>query len=286
MTRLAEVEAEAVARLTEAGVESPRRDARLLLGAALRLDAGGVLAARDRLLDDAERAAFEALLRRRLAREPVSRILGRREFWSLEFALSPSTLDPRPESETLIEALLDRIEDRERAYRVLDLGIGSGCLLLALLSELPRASGLGVDISPEAVAAARTNAERLGFATRAAFAVGDWGAGLAAESFDILLCNPPYIAEAEWPELAPEVAGYEPRTALLAGEDGLAAYTRLGPEAARLLVPGGLAAFEIGAGQAETAAHRIAAGGLTLLEIRHDLAGHPRCLLFGKGRRG
>jgi release factor glutamine methyltransferase len=282
MARLAEVEAKAAARLAEAGVERARRDARLLLAAALEMDSAGVLAERDLELTAAQHDAFAALLDRRLAREPVSRILGRREFWSLDFELSPATLDPRPESETLVEALLDHVEDRNRAYRVLDLGTGSGCLLLALLSELPAARGLGIDLSEDAIATARRNAERLGFADRADFRRGDWGEGLETGSVDLLLCNPPYVGDSEWPELAPEVAGYDPRSALIAAEDGLAEYGRLGPEVARLLALGGLAAFEIGARQAESAAARLSGGGLALLETRHDLAGHPRCLLFGK----
>ena len=282
MRCLAEVEAQAAARLAEAGVEAPRRDARILLAAALGLDSAGVLAGRERPLGAGELAAFETLLKRRIAREPVSRILGRREFWSLEFEISPATLDPRPESETLIEVLLDRLDDRSRPYLVLDLGSGSGCLLLALLSELPQARGLGVDISGEAVAVAARNAARLGLESRVDFRQGDWGAGLESGSFDLLLCNPPYVAEAEWPELAPEVATYDPRGALLAGEGGLAEYGRLGPEAARLLAAGGLAVFEIGAGQEKSAASRLAGQGLVLLEMRRDLAGHPRCLLFGK----
>lgn len=280
MPRLAEVQATAAARLAEAGIDSPRRDVRLLLCEATGLDTASMLAEGERELDPAQADAFESLLRRRLAREPVSRILGRREFWSLEFRLSEATLDPRPESETLIEAALDRLQDRERPYRILDLGTGSGCLLLALLSELPRARGLGIDISAEAVAMARENAESLGLAERAAFQAGDWGAGIE-ERFEILLCNPPYIAESELPELLPEVANYDPRGALFAG-DGLDAYRRLGPESARLLAPGGLAVFEIGASQAESAAAVLAPSGLELLETRDDLAGLPRCLVFGK----
>ena len=282
MPRLAELQAEASSRLAKAGVEAPARDARLLLGEVLGLDTPALLAEGEREISPPDVQAFEALLQRRIAREPVSRILGRREFWSLEFQLSTATLDPRPESETLIEALLERLPDRARNYRVLDLGTGTGCLLLALLSELPQASGLGIDLVPEAVDTAQRNAERLGFKARAEFRVGDWGAGVE-ENFDILLCNPPYIAESEWRALAPEVADHDPRAALLAG-DGLAAYRRLGPEAARLLAPGGLAAFEIGAGQAESAATVLGESELKLLETRSDLAALPRCLLFGKAR--
>ncbi len=285
MPRLAELEAEAVLRLAAAGVESPRRDARLLLGAALNLDAASVLAERNLEVGAEPAARFAEMLRRRQAREPVSRILCRREFWSLDFELSPATLDPRPESETLIETLLAALPERDRRYRVLDLGTGTGCLLLALLSELPQAEGMGIDIAQAAVETAARNAQRLGLARRAAFQTGDWGAGLEP-GFDILLCNPPYIAEQEWGALAPEVADYDPRAALLAGERGLAAYARIAPQAARLLVPGGLAAFEIGAGQAEPVQRLLRESGLEGIESRRDLAGHPRCLLFGKPALG
>ncbi|MEX1306268.1 MAG: peptide chain release factor N(5)-glutamine methyltransferase [Rhodovibrionaceae bacterium] len=281
MPRLAEVERAAAERLAVAGVESPRRDVRLLLAASLGLDAGAVLAERGCELSAAQQADFARLLDRRLAREPVSRILGRREFWSLDFAISPATLDPRPESETLIEILLESLSQRAVAYRVLDLGTGSGCLLLALLCELPAASGLGVDRSPDALRTAAENAARLGLADRAAFQAGDWGAGLEP-GFDLLLCNPPYIAETEWPALAPEVADYDPRDALLAGPDGLAAYAEIAPQAYRLLAPGGLAAFEIGASQEQAVTALLTDSGLRWRETRRDLAGHPRALLFGK----
>lgn len=285
MTQLAEAERAAAARLAAAGVDSARRDVRLLLGAVLGLDSAGVLAERARRLSAQERAAFESLLERRLAREPVSRILGRREFWSLDFAISPATLDPRPESETLIEVLLDSLPQRAKAYRALDLGTGSGCLLLALLSELPSASGLGVDRSRAALRTAEENAARLGLAPRAGFQLGDWGEGLEP-GFDLLLCNPPYIAEPEWDALPPEVAGYDPREALIAGSDGLAAYAALAPQAFRLLVPGGRAAFEIGAGQERAVTRLLCASGLHWLETRRDLAGLPRAVLFGKPELG
>ena len=183
----------ATRRLRAAEVEQPRRDARLLLAEALRLPPERLLTSPERTLDDLEAATFESLVARRASREPVSRILGRREFWGLSFRLSPETLDPRPDSETLVEAALERLSAR-RPSRLLDLGTGSGCLLLALLSERPESWGLGVDLSPAALATARTNALDLGLSRRAAFAVMDWTAAVVGP-FDAILCNPPYVEE-------------------------------------------------------------------------------------------
>ena len=254
------------ALLAAAGVENPPREARLLMALA-----------------DGDPALFETLLRRRVAREPYARIAGRREFWSLDFALSPDTLDPRPDSETLIEAALAAFPDRAASLRVLDFGTGSGCLLLAFLSERPNATGIGVDILPGAVDAARANAATLGLAGRAQFRVGDWGGGLDGPA-DVILANPPYIPSAEIAGLEPEVAAYDPRTALDGGPDGLAAYRRLAGPVARLLIPEGLAFVEIGAGQAGPVEALMAEAGLTLAAQRADLSGVVRCLVFGERR--
>ena len=169
-----------------------------------------------------------------LAREPLSRIIGRREFWGLEFLLSADTLDPRPESETVIEAILARLPDRDRAYRFLDLGTGTGCLLLALLSEYPAASGIGIDIAPGAARTARDNAERLGIGGRAQFAVGSWAAALTGR-FDAVVANPPYIEHAAIADLPREVRQYDPIRALDGGADGLAAYRAIAADLQRLL---------------------------------------------------
>ncbi|HXP77293.1 MAG TPA: peptide chain release factor N(5)-glutamine methyltransferase, partial [Stellaceae bacterium] len=221
------------------------------------------------------------LLARRSAREPVSRILGYREFWSLRFELSAAALDPRPDSETLVESVLAALGARGRAFRILDFGTGSGCLLLALLSELPNAIGTGIDCSEGALETARRNAAALGLAGRARFVRGNWGDGLTGK-WDVILANPPYIPSHELPGLMPEVALYEPRPALDGGADGLEAYRALAPAIARLLAPTGIAALEVGAGQATAAAGIMAKAGLALRTIRHDLSGVDRCLVLGR----
>ena len=266
--------------LGEAGVEAPRRDARLLLAAALGLEPGALIVVGDRGLSETERRYFDDMIERRARREPVSRILGRREFWSLDFAIAPATLDPRPDSETLVEAVLARIADPDAPRRVLDLGTGSGNLLLTVLSGLPGAWGLGLDRDPAALAVAAENARRLGLADRTAFVAGDWGTALTGP-WDVLLCNPPYVRSDEIDALAPEVARFEPRAALDGGADGLATYRRVVPEAARLLAPDGLAAIELGAGQADAVAALARESGLVPLQCLPDLAGIRRCWLFG-----
>jgi release factor glutamine methyltransferase len=270
----------AEAMLERAGIAAARLDARLLVAHALGMAPDATRLAGDRAVTEAEAGRIAALLRRRAEdREPVSRILERREFWSLEFHLSPATLDPRPDSETLVEAALTQFPEREAPLRVLDLGAGTGCLLLAVLHERPRASGLGIDASAEAVATAASNAERLGLAGRARFAVGDWARGVA-ERFDLVLCNPPYIAEGERAALPPEVARHDPAAALFAGEDGLDSYRAILPDLPRKLAPGGFALFEIGASQANAVSAIARAAGLAVAAKKRDLAGRGRCLVL------
>ncbi len=264
--------------LGAAGVELPRRDARLLLAAALGGRPDLVIGYPERLLEPGQASRFRALVERRAAREPVSRILGRREFWSLDLQVSPDVLDPRPESETLVEAVLARIDDRRAPLRILDLGTGSGCLLLALLTELPRARGLGVDISPAALDVARENARKLDLVPRAAFRQGDWAQGLAG-SWQVIVSNPPYIMHQEIGDLAPEVACYDPKLALSGGADGLAAYRSLAPQVARLLAPDGVLGLEVGAGRAGEVGRLLGTAGLAVEDCVHDLAGHERCVL-------
>lgn len=272
--------ARAAARLAAAGVENPRREARLLLALALGTDLAGVLRADPP--DAAARARFESLVARRAAREPFARIAGRREFWGMEFALSPATLVPRPDSETLVEAALAARPERDPVRRVLDLGTGTGCLLAALLAEYPSARGVGVDRSPEAAATARANLARLG--DRALVIVGDWGTALAG-GFDLVVANPPYIPAGEIDALAPEVAAHEPRAALAGGADGLAAYRAILADLPRLLAPGGLTILELGIGQAEAVQALAAAAGLETVALRADLAGIPRALVL-RGAEG
>jgi len=274
----------AAERLGAAGVAGPRRDAHLLLAAASSPGSRTPLAAGAEPLPADRLGRFEALVARRCRREPVSRILGRREFWSLELAITAATLDPRPDSETLVAAVVDRIGDPGRPRRVLDLGTGSGNLLLAVLAELPGAWGVGLDIDPAALAVARGNAAALALAGRASFAAGDWASALTG-GWDVILCNPPYVRSGEIAGLAPEVAGFEPLGALDGGPDGLAAYRRVVPELPRLLAPEGLAAVELGAGQADAVTAMAAAEGLESVACLADLAGIQRCLLLGR-RRG
>ena len=261
-------------RLRDAGVDSPRREARLLLGQALGRTQTDLLAAPDDAIDP---GAYLSLIGRRAAREPLAQILGTREFWSLDFEISPATLIPRPDSETLIEAAVAAFPDRHAVRRVLDLGTGTGCLLLAALTEFPGAFGVGLDWTPLAAALARRNARRLGLGARAAFLAGDWARAIAGR-FDLVLCNPPYVPTGEIGGLMPEVARYEPASALDGGMDGLRAYAALLPELTRLLAPSGAAVLELGHGQAGAVAGLAIRAGLTI-SIRADLAGIPRALV-------
>jgi release factor glutamine methyltransferase len=226
----------------------------------------------------ADMTSLVALVARREAHEPLALIVGHREFWSLEFAVSPATLIPRPESETLIEAAIAAFANREPPQLVLDLGTGTGCLLLAALSEFPAAVGIGVDRSAEAAALAAGNAAALHLADRALFMCGDWTDALSAR-FDLVLGNPPYIPTADLAGLMPEVALYEPRTALDGGKDGATAYRQLVPGIARMLTPTGVAVLEIGADQAETAIGLARRTGLAT-ELCPDLRGFPRALVL------
>ena len=225
--------------------------------------------------------AFDALMERRLAGEPVSRIRGWREFWSLRVALSPDTLDPRPDSETIVAAALSWAGQRGGRMRLLDLGSGSGALLLACLSELPRASGIGIDISAGAVRTATANATRLGLGDRASFVEGNFeDPDIGGHGFDLVLCNPPYIPLAEINGLAREVTGFDPLLALDGGDDGLASWRRVMPRIADGLAPGGRAFVEIGAGQQAQVTAIAMAAGLQPVDDADDMAGIVRCLVF------
>lgn len=261
-------------RLKDAGIDNPRLEARLLLAHALGVEQSDLA-----VMPEADLApdAFLALVARRAAREPLAYILGRREFWSLNFEVSPATLIPRPDSETLIAAALSLRPKRERVRRVLDLGTGTGCLLLAALTEFPAASGIGLDLVPAAAALARRNAARLGLAARAAFLVGDWAAAVESR-FDLVLSNPPYVKSAAFPGLMADVADHEPASALDGGADGLEPYRRIFPELPRLLAPGGMAILEVGVGQAAALGVLAGTAGVTT-SIMADLAGIPRALI-------
>jgi len=232
-------------RLEEAGIEAPVIDARLLLEAATGATRADILTDPYRALTPAQAETLEAYLARRIAREPVSHILGRKGFWTVELKVTRDVLTPRPDTETLVNAVLKSLP-AEQPMRILDLGVGSGAILLAILAERPAARGLGVDVSEEALAVARDNAAHLGLSKRLALLRGDWTAGLADEEFDLVVSNPPYIASHVIETLEPEVAVHEPRLALDGGPDGLDAYRVLAPQVIRVLKPGGVFAFEIG----------------------------------------
>ena len=264
--------------LGDAGVPEPRRDAQVLLARALGAGRETVLGHSERLLTPAQHAAVDAFVERRRAREPVAYILGRQEFWSLDFLVTRDTIIPRPDSETVVEAALAEVADRAAPLSVLDLGTGCGCLLLALLSELPGAWGVGIDVSAGALDVARSNAARLGLAGRAAFVRGDWGRSLGGR-FDSIVVNPPYVGDAEIGTLAPEITAFEPRIALAGGAGGLAAYRDLAADLPRVLAPGGAAVLEVGAGQAASVAAIVADDGLVETGRRRDLAGIERCIV-------
>jgi release factor glutamine methyltransferase len=261
------------------GIDSPELDARLLIGHALGLDHAGLASAARRVLTPDETQAVAALASRRLAREPVARILGRKEFWGLRLALNADTLSPRPETETVVEAALEMFSARRSLpLRIVDLGAGSGALLLALLHELPNAFGIGTDISLAALQCAHDNAAALGLAGRAAFVACDYGRAIAG-GVDLLVSNPPYVRQGDIAALAPEVRDFDPRRALDGGPDGLAAYRALAADAGRLLGPRGGLVVELGQGQAAAVAGLFAAAGLAAEPPKHDLSGIARALV-------
>jgi release factor glutamine methyltransferase len=272
---------EAASRLAEAGIDGAAREARLLLQAAADIPVSTQIAFPERRIDPAALSGFAELVARRTRREPMAHILGRREFWSLTFKVTADTLDPRPDSETLVHAVLDQVPDRSAPLQLVDFGTGTGCLLLSLLRELPNAMGLAIDASAGALAVAGENARTLGLAERASFRQGNWDDGIDP-AFDLVLSNPPYIPSGDIAALQPEVASFEPRLALDGGADGLEAYRCLAPAAARLLAPDGLAAFEVGSGQANSVIAIGRAAGLRHIATASDLGAMQRCVLFRK----
>ncbi len=260
----------ATARLTEAGLPDPARDARLLLAHAMGLTPDRVMLALHDPLPPEAAASLEQALAARLARQPVSQITGRRQFWGRWFRVTPDVLDPRPETETLIAAALE-----SPFSRVIDLGTGSGAILVTLLAERPEATGLGTDLSPPALDVARGNAATHGIAARAAFRSADWWQGVEGR-FDLIVSNPPYIAAAEMAGLSPEVRDWEPHLALTPGGDGLDAYRALAVGAAAHLAPGGRLFFEIGPSQGAAVAALLAAGGLPGARVLKDFDGRDR----------
>ena len=267
-------------RLASAGVESAELDARLLAGCALGLDLTGMIASASRALTADEAERLEALAIRRLAGEPVARILGHKEFWGLPLALSPETLVPRPDTETVVELAIEMIREKAagRPLSIADLGTGTGAILLALLSEFPDATGIGTDISTEALTTATANAIHLGLASRASFIRSDYAAALTGP-FDLVVSNPPYICTRDIAGLAVEVRDHDPVQALDGGADGLDAYRILIPQAADILAPGGALVVEAGQGQTVQIEALMTAAGLTPEgRARRDLGGIPRAV--------
>lgn len=274
---LARLLAQAAQRLTAAGSDTPVLDARLLLQVAAGISREDLILGPDRPLTPEQRARYEAFIARRERHEPVSRILGEREFYGRLFTVTPDTLDPRPDTETIIDAALGLMP---KGARILDLGTGTGAIAITLLAERPDASGMATDLSEQALGVARANAERLGVADRLTFLKGRWFEPVEGH-FDIILSNPPYIPEDEIAGLSPDVRNFDPRLALVGGADGLDPYRTIASEAARHLAPAGHVLVEIGAGQADAVSAIFAASGFLASGRHKDLGGHVRCLVFG-----
>ena len=285
MTTLVQAWTAARDRLKAARIDTPVIDARLLLEAAAGATRADLLNDPHRPLTAAQAETLGGFLDRRERREPIAHILGRKGFWSIMLGVGPSVLTPRPDTELVVIMALERLEAGASA-RVLDLGVGSGAILLAVLAERPAAKGLGVDISEEALAVARENAANLGLASRAALLRGDWTSGLEDEGFDLVLSNPPYIPTGDIAGLDPEVRQYEPLAALDGGPDGLDAYRALAPEILRVLKPGGAFIVEIGHDQGQAVTGLFAGAGAEDIELRQDLGGRDRVVAGRKKALG
>lgn len=276
-------------RLQQAGIDNPSLDARWLFCHALNNDRAQLLSQSQRILTTGEQAQIDALITRRAAHEPVARIIGAREFWGLRFSLNEATLEPRPDSETVVEVvlkILDASDLRGKKLRLLDLGTGTGCLLLSLLHEQPSATGIGIDIAPRAVEQARQNAQALELQTRASFHVDDWFAGLRAgdstkntiPKFDVIVSNPPYIPASDIANLMPEVRNHDPLRALDGGADGRDPYRHLIPQLKDFLNPKGLVVFEVGIDQAHDVAALLETHAFINIHLYKDLGGIERCV--------
>jgi release factor glutamine methyltransferase len=268
---------DAIKRFKASGIDTAQLDARLLAAYALDWDGGRVIARLNHVPTSKQCKNFEELVARRAKREPVTLILGHAEFWSLDFKVTADVLSPRPDTETLIEAALAIKDINVGDCSVLDLGTGSGCMLLALLSELPKAKGLGIDISPAALNVAEFNARHLGMNERACFQLSDWDKEVDG-LYDLVISNPPYITDNEYIRLEMEVTAYEPKLALVGGEDGLDCYRLLSPAIVRRLTDGGRALIEIGLDQEKMVCLILEKAGLNVCAIHQDLAGYPRVI--------
>ncbi|MDV7339780.1 peptide chain release factor N(5)-glutamine methyltransferase [Terasakiella sp. A23] len=268
-------------QLESAGIDNARFEARLLLEHVLNVETQILIAYPERDIADEHAQELERLLARRISREPMSHILGYREFWSLKFKVTKDTLTPRPDSETLIDAVLSHLPDSNKALDVLDLGVGTGCLLLSVLSEYKNARGLGIDISEGALSVAKENAKNLNLGDRTDFRLGNWGENID-QTFDLILSNPPYIPLTDKPALEPEVIDHEPASALFAGEDGLDDYRLLAEQFPTLLKDDGLAVIELGIGQSDEVAELWMCAGLEVIGRPKDLGGIVRCHIIRK----
>lgn len=275
----------AKSRLKDAGIDSPAIDARLLLEAAAGVQRIEILTDPYREMTPAQEAALDGYLERRARREPVSRILGRKGFWKIMLNVSPAVLSPRPDTESILDVVLPQFPEG-MAFNVLDLGVGSGAILLAILSERPAAKGLGVDVSEEALAVARENAANLGLEGRCSLLRGDWTFGLGDAGFDLVVSNPPYVATHEIETLDPEVREHDPHLALDGGADGLDAYRALAPEILRLLKPGGVFAVEIGSTQSAAVEALFREAGAEGVRTAKDLANRDRVVAGTKKALG
>ena len=265
--------------LSLAAIETPILDARILLGFILGTPKERFYGLEDKLLDETELNSYEKIIKRRCEREPISRILGQRDFWSLTLKLNPSSLDPRPDSETLIEAITKHVPNKNSRLNIIDLGTGTGCLLLAALKELPNSSGVGVDISDNCIKIAKENAHYNSLSNRTTFLTSDWTQKITGK-FDIILCNPPYIKETEIKDLEPEVKNFDPYMALNGGPDGLYCYKVIARQFAQILMTNGLIFLELGHKQKVSVVKIMKAGGLQTLHTEKDIGNKDRCIVL------
>lgn len=267
--------------LKGASIPSHALDAELLLAHVLQTTREKIIGYPNQELTPAQQEAFEALITRRANREPMAHILGKREFWGREFKVTKDTLDPRPDSETLIETVLNHYKAKEKPQKILDLGTGTGCLVLTLLAEFPGAAGVGVDLNPGAIKVANANAMHLRLEKHVDFLLQCWAEGIT-DKFDVIISNPPYIRDGDINCLEPEVSHYEPRLALAGGEDGLHCYRELIPQLAELLSADGIVVLEYGMGQTEDVSAILRSNNLEVIGISCDLAGVERCVTAAK----
>jgi release factor glutamine methyltransferase len=281
MNSVVDIVSRVAKRLWQVGIENEDYEARVLVAYALGLPSATLYVDAPEHLSFRQGMDIEHYVERRCKREPLSKIVGEKEFWSLPFRVSKATLDPRPDSETLIDAVLEYLPHHDAPLRFLDIGTGSGCLLLSALQEYPHSTGVGVDISPDALKIARYNADALGMTARTTFLEGSWTAPIE-DVFDVILSNPPYIATAEIATLAPEVREFDPMLALDGGVDGLEAYRQLMPLLEAVLQPQGYIFLEIGYTQQVAVEALVIEAGLQVVACRQDLAGNPRCVVAKK----